>query len=135
MDTKKWIRVIGFGLIIWGVPFVISFFFYSRDGQLQVDLMLFKTVMLLVSALTGAVCIYQYFKRATPSFLQEGIQVGLSWLVIQWILDVLILIPMSKMTFNAYFVAIGLRYLLIPIYTITVGVVLDGKRSRHDDSG
>ena len=124
MTIKKYLQIMGYGILIWLVPFIISIFFYSRDGQLLIELMLFKTLMLLIGGLTGALCICRYFKNCQSDFLKEGLIIGSIWLIIQWILDYIILIPMSKITLSNYTIAIGLRYCIIPIMSIMAGYIL-----------
>jgi hypothetical protein len=46
------------------------------------------------------------------------------WFVINILLDVIILIPMAKMSFADYFMSIGLRYIQMPVFTIVTGIVL-----------
>ncbi|EMO23584.1 hypothetical protein LEP1GSC168_0861 [Leptospira santarosai str. HAI134] len=42
------IRIFSYGFLVWLIPFIVAISFHSRDGKLQTDLFLFKTVMLLV---------------------------------------------------------------------------------------
>jgi hypothetical protein len=65
-----------------------------------------------------------YFKDIKKDYLVEGIFVGVSWLIINLVLDILILIPMSGMTYLTYFSQIGLRYLIIPTISISMGLLL-----------
>ena len=127
---KKWLKVILFGIGIWAIPFIVAMFFYSPEGTLKIDLIFFKTVMLLVGALTGAYFIILYFKNLEKKFFKEGILLGGSWFVIQWALDFIILIPMTKMHIPTYIVSIGLRYGVILIMTVTVGFVLEKSLSK-----
>jgi uncharacterized membrane protein YpjA len=54
-------------------------------------------------------------------FLHEGVIIGIAWLAINWLLDIMILLPLSGMTINTYFAQIGLRYLVIPFMSIAIG--------------
>ncbi|MBA2862869.1 hypothetical protein [Methanococcus maripaludis] len=113
-----------FGLLTWLIPFVLSFLFYSESEGLLIDIFLFKSIMIVVSGLVGVSLLIIYFKDIHKDYLIEGIFVGVSWLVINLILDILILIPMSGMTFIDYFSQIGLRYLIIPTISIAMGFLL-----------
>jgi uncharacterized membrane protein YpjA len=42
---------------------------------------------------------------------------GLLWLVVNLVLDFVILLPMSHMSLSDYIAQIGLRYLMIPIFS------------------
>ncbi|MBF3317536.1 hypothetical protein ISU75_18600, partial [Leptospira borgpetersenii serovar Hardjo-bovis] len=50
---------------------------------------------------------------------------GFIWLTINWGLDFLILLPMSKMNVEDYFIQIGLRYLTMIFISFTVGWIMD----------
>ncbi|MBA2869695.1 hypothetical protein [Methanococcus maripaludis] len=113
-----------FGLLTWLIPFLLSFLFYSENEGLLIDIFLFKSIMIVVSGLVGVSLLIMYFKDIKKDYLIEGIFVGVSWLIINLILDILILIPMSGMTYLTYFSQIGLRYLIIPTISISMGFLL-----------
>ena len=71
-----------------------------------------------------------YFNDVNQDFLKEGITIGISWLIINLGLDLLILIPISRMSIGDYFIQIGLRYIVIPIMAIMVGYVLEQQELR-----
>ncbi len=126
---KKALEILLYGIIIWIIPFITGFFFYTPEGQLSVDIYLFKTIMILIGNLTGVILLVIYLKKLNENFLKESILIGLVWLLINYILDFIVLIPMSKMGIGDYFIQIGLRYLLLPITSIAFGYVLDKKNS------
>lgn len=121
---KKYFKIAFYGLLTWFVPFVVSFFFYTKDGVLTIEEGLFKSIMVVTGALTGTVLLVLYFKKISDNYLQKGLLVGFIWLSINLVLDFLILIPMSHMTVPAYLSQIGLRYLIIPIVGIAMGYIL-----------
>lgn len=116
-------KLIGFGFLTWLVPFVIGFFFYTPDGKLVIDKFLFKSIMIVVSSAFGAWLLTIYFKKIEANYRKTGVIVGLVWLAINWGLDLIILVPMAKMSLLAYFAEIGLRYLVIPAMSIAMGCV------------
>ncbi len=109
------------------IPFVAAIFFYGRDGNLNVDIFLFKSIMIVVGSISAAILLVLYFKKVKGDFLREGVKLGVVWFVMNIGLDLLILIPMSGMSYGDYFMQIGIRYLVIPVMTIMVGVVLKDK--------
>lgn len=113
-----------YGFLTWLIPFVLAIPFYSKDGQLSIDIFLFKTIMMLGGAIAGAWFLILYFRKVTEAFLREGVRLGLIWLAINLLLDFLILIPMSGMSVDDYIIQIGLRYLMIPIFSTTIGCLL-----------
>ena len=118
------LRKIGYGFIVWLVPYVASI---PLLGLMQTDVHFFKTIMIIVGGLTGAVCVILYFNKVEKNYLEEGIMVGLIWLLINWILDFVALLPLSKMPIDRYFLEIGLRYLVMPAMTVPVGYILSRK--------
>ena len=125
---NKTFKIILFGFLTWLVPFVVAFFFYDRNGQPTMDIMFIKSILMVVSATFGAYLLIVYFKKIKENFLKEGIAVGLYWLVINWLFDIVVLLPMAKMSFGVWFTQIGLRYLVIPIFSITIGYVAELQR-------
>jgi len=126
---KKALKILLFGIIIWLIPFITGFFFYTPDGQMSVDMYLFKTIMILVGNFTGVILAVIYLLKIEKNFLKESILIGLVWILINYILDFVILLPMSGMDTGDYFVQIGLRYLLLPIISIAIGYLLQKKNS------
>ncbi len=127
MKTKNIIRITLLGLMTWLVPFVAAFFFFDETGQIAVDMYLFKTIMILIGGITGAFAIILYFRKVQSSFLNHGILIGCVWFVINFVLDIIILLPLSGMSFSDYLIQIGLRYLMAPIMSIMAGILLESK--------
>jgi hypothetical protein len=127
MKRNKTLRLYVLGFITWLIPFVISFAFYDRTGNLNVNYGLFKCIMVVTSSLTGMYVMMYHFKYVNSSYFREGVIAGLLWLVINILLDLVILVPMAGMTLTSYFTTIGLGYLQIPIICIAVGTILQRK--------
>ncbi len=125
---NKYVRNVLYGFLAWLIPFVASFFFYSREGELTIDIFLFKSIMIVVGSFSAAILLVSYFKNINVDYLKEGIIIGLIWFGINIVLDLLILIPMSGMSITDYFTQIGLRYLAIPAMSIAVGTALKNKK-------
>ena len=124
---KKELRISLLGILTWLVPFIVAMFFYTKEGQLSIDIYLFKTIMLLIGNIFGIIMLLVYFMKIENKFLKEGAIVGLIWLAINYLLDFLILLPMSGMDTGSYFMQIGLRYLLLPAISISMGYLVDEK--------
>lgn len=127
MTKKLIIKNVLLGFLSWLIPFAVSFLFYKPGGELVVPYATFKSVILLVGTISGCYLLYRYFKFVEHHFIKNGIMVGLLWLVLNIVLDTLILIPMMKSTFTAYFISIGLGYVAIPVISIAMGSILDNK--------
>ena len=127
MNMNKYVKNILYGFLAWLIPFVASIFFYTQEGKLTIDIFLFKSIMIVVGSISASILLVSYFKKINGEYLKEGIIVGLTWLVINILMDMLVLIPMSGMSIADYFAQIGLRYLVIPAMSITVGAALENK--------
>ncbi len=125
---NKNIRNVLYGSLTWLIPFVASIFFYSKEGGLTVDIFLFKSIMIVVGSISAAFLLISYFKNIKNGYLREGVIVGFTWLGINILLDLLVLIPMSGMSIPDYFMQIGIRYLVIPVMSIMVGSALVNKK-------
>lgn len=118
-----------FGFLTWLVPFVAAFAFYKSDGTLSVDIFLFKSIMIVVASAFGSFALVKYFKSVKDNFVKEGVLVGVLWFAINIILDLIILVPMSKMSIGDYVMQIGLRYLMIPAISVGMGYVVRNSRT------
>lgn len=124
---NKYLRNILYGFLAWLIPFVASIFFYTKDGKLTIDVFLFKSIMIFVGSICGSILLVSYFKKINDAYLKEGIIAGVIWFGMNILLDLLILVPMSRMSIANYFTQIGIRYLVIPAMSITVGTILTNK--------
>ena len=117
----KWL---GFGFLTWLIPFLVSFGFYDRSGNLTTSEDLFKSVMIVVSSVVGGWVLYHLFKGVKGSFVKWSWIIGAFLLSLNWILDLVILVPFAKMDGWFYFESIGIRYLQIPALSVTLGFTL-----------
>ncbi|MFA6049490.1 MAG: hypothetical protein WC792_06105 [Candidatus Micrarchaeia archaeon] len=118
-------RIALFGCLIWIIPFALSIFFYSPKGELLVQKEFFKSIMVASGSVSAGILIIRYFGKVDGGYLAEGAIAGVAWLAINWLLDILVLIPMAGMALQAYFMEIGLRYLAIPAMAMAAGAVAE----------
>jgi hypothetical protein len=127
MTKQLIIKNILLGFLSWLIPFAVSFLFYKPGGELTVPYATFKSVIIIVGTVTGCYLLFRYFKFVDYDFIKNGIIAGVSWFVINISFDTMILVPMMKSTFAAYFMSIGLGYVAIPVISIAIGYTLDRK--------
>jgi hypothetical protein len=127
MTQKNIFNIIALGFLAWLVPFAISCLFFKPGGELMIAHDLFKSIMIVTGSLSGCILLYYYFKSITNDFIKHGIVVGGAWFAMSVLFDVLVLIPLMKVSFDQYFQSIGLGYLVIPIISITMGCMLHQK--------
>ncbi|MBU1617362.1 MAG: hypothetical protein KKF06_06305, partial [Candidatus Margulisbacteria bacterium] len=78
------LRKIGYGLIVWAVPYISAI---PLLGLMESDQIFFKTLMIVIGGITSAVCIVLYFNKVEKDYLKEGIWLGIIWLVVNWLMD------------------------------------------------
>jgi hypothetical protein len=120
---NKWSRILLFGFLSWLLPFAFSFLFYSRQGTPLLDRLVVHNILMVFGGLVAVYLLIRYFKTVKKDFVKEGVTVGIVWLTINLVLDLVILVPMAKMPLGTYFGQIGLGYLMIPIISIGIGYV------------
>ena len=125
MSYKLFFRNVGLGVLSWVIPFVVSFFCYTPDGELMMEYSTFKSIITVVGTASGSYLLYLFFKPVRMNFIFCGCVVGISWFVLNILLDSLILIPMMGVSFATYFMSVGLSYLSIPPLAIAMGFLLD----------
>jgi hypothetical protein len=114
-------RVVGFGVLTWLVPFLASILFYGPGGTLYIDYGLFKSLMIVIGGGIGALLLVLYFRRVRGSAVREAWVLGVTWLAINWVLDLVVLLPLSGQTPAEYFASIGLGYFMILFMALAVG--------------
>ncbi len=84
--------------------------------------------MVVVGMLVAVTLLVRYFKNVKlgKDLFKEGLIVGVSWFVINSVLDYAFLISVFKMPLMAWINGIGVRYLAIPI--VAVGMALAKKK-------
>lgn len=118
-------KLFTFGLLSWMIPFFISIPFYSPEGTPLIDLALFKSIMIVTGSGVGSVLLILYFRNVPNNYFRAGLTAGIVWLLMNWILDLIILVPMSHLSIPEYAGQIGLRYLMILFMGVTTGYIVE----------
>ncbi|MDD4136622.1 MAG: hypothetical protein PHT99_01845 [Methanoregula sp.] len=128
-DTIWCRRLIG-AFLTWLIPFVCAIPFYGKDGLL-IDIQLFKSLMIIVGSITAAILIIWFFRSVEIGYTREAVITGVTWLLTNWVLDLIVLVGLLGMNLPDYAAQIGLRYVVIPAMVIAAGVVADGAVKRN----
>jgi len=118
------LKRIAYGAVIWVVPFIAAIPLLSLN---QNDPFVFKTLMVLVGALVGGLATAHYFLSVERDFLREAVLVTAVWLGINWLLDLVALLPFTGQSIDRYFLETGLRYLALAATILVLGFVLGRK--------
>lgn len=110
----------------WLVPFAAGLALFPIHESNRV---LFESVMPVVVTAAVVLLGYQYLKKAkNPK--SEALKLGLIWLVINIVIDLILFLPPSPMQMGIleYIQDIGLTYLIIPLVTLGLGYSMDGPK-------
>ncbi len=121
---KRILKILLFGSLVWLILFIIGFLIFPLY---QSQNLLFKTIMVIAGALVGMGMLILYYRKVESNFTLEGIWVGVIWLAVNIILDLIVLVGIFENPLGEYFIGTGLRYLNIPVMSIGVGLILDSK--------
>jgi uncharacterized membrane protein YpjA len=94
------------------------------------DLIFFKTIMIVEGALLGGLLAALYFRDVEKDALREGVTVAMIWMVLNWALDFVALLPFSGHTISRYFLEIGFRYVAIVSPVMAIAYVLEAQSGR-----
>lgn len=123
---NKFLKIIVYGVLVWLIPFVVSFFIYPLKTSGNP---LFESIMPLILAIIVVLMANLYLKNIQTGFLREGVIIGVSWFIINIAIDLILFLPTSpmQMSLNNYMMDIGITYLLIPVITVGFGFLLNSK--------
>lgn len=115
----SWSRAIGYGFLVWAITFAVSLGVSPLRTSWRT---LFESIMPVVLAAVVVAFALLYFRRVAVAFVREGVWLGLLWLLINWIVDLpLMLSPPMNMTLAEYAADVGLTYVMIPVITVGLG--------------
>ncbi|BDZ69606.1 hypothetical protein [Methanobacterium petrolearium] len=123
---NKYLKMIFFGLLVWLVPFVVSFFIYPLKTAGNP---LFESIMPVTLTVIVVALAYLYLKNLETGYTKEGVMIGVIWFVISIAIDLVMFLPPNpmQMTLKNYMMDVGITYLMIPIITFGMGYLLDSK--------
>jgi hypothetical protein len=87
--------IVGAGLV-WLVPFFASCFLIGPDGTKFVSEQTFKNTLVFFGSTTGSYCTYQ----CDPKTWREGAILSGWFLVVNWVLDLIVLVPLLVLNNN-----------------------------------
>lgn len=119
-----------YGVAVWAVPFIAAMLIFPlRESERP----LFESIMPVVVTFSVVIFGVTYLTKADKNYMRESVLIGIIWLVISLLIDLLIFMwgPM-KMSIADYMKDIGVTYLMIPIITTGLGKVLEMKCKIED---
>jgi hypothetical protein len=124
---NKYLKIGLFGFLLWLIPFTVSALIFPLYVSQRP---LFESIMPVVIVIWTAFfsIIYLTSKNLTvknSSYLREGILIGLAWLFMSIVLDLIVFMegPL-KMSLWDYTTDIAVTYLMIPVITSGFGYLM-----------
>ena len=118
---NRYLKQVILGVLVWVIPFAISVIIFPLHESM---LMFFKTLMIIIGAISGVFFIVIYFSKEKINYFSDGISLGIIWFVINITLDLVVLVVLFKTPVVEYFTDTGLRYLIMPVITFGFGYIL-----------
>jgi len=120
---NRYLKIGLFGFLLWLIPFAVSVLIFPlRMSQRP----LFESIMPVVIAIWTVFFSILYLSGKKSDLLKEGILIGIAWLLISIVLDLMIFIEGSiKMPLWDYVADIAVTYLMIPTITSGFGYLME----------
>lgn len=124
---NKYVKIGGFGFLIWLIPFLVSFVIFPLR---ETNRPLFESVMPVILTIVVLIFSILYFIKLDKDFIGKSVVLGIIWLVISIIIDLVMFLPESDwhMSFSDYMMDIGLTYLIILLIPIGFGYILEKRK-------
>jgi len=119
----NWRRLVGYGILLWLVPFGVSFVIFGLRDENRA---LFESLITVLGVGMAVAATLLYFRDAIRPGAGAGLMVGTVWAVISIAIDLPIFLLVFNMSPVEYMSDIALTYLSFPL--IAVGTALGGGR-------
>ena len=131
MNYKK---ILLYGFYIWLIPFVLSFFFFSREGTLLVDRVFFHSIMTVSLIGSFSFFLYLYLKKMdfTPGFEINILTFGFLAVFVSFILDIISLIGFFGLSVDQFLMWVFPVYFNMIIIAVAINKVLSLKSWKEE---
>ena len=86
-------KAILYGFLIWLIPFVVAFIIFPIHDS---NRPLFESIMPVAIALCVVIFGKMYFNKVESNYKKEGIWLGLIWIIISLVIDLILFMPRSE---------------------------------------
>jgi len=121
-------RIVGYGFLLWLAPFAVSCAAFPLRQAMPP---LFESIMAVTVTLCVTVLAVRHFRRLNERFVMEGVNAGITWVVMSIALDIPIFLGPIGMSAGQYFADVALTYLIYPVVTIGMGLCLKSRTSQR----
>lgn len=120
---NRYLKIGLFGFILWMIPFAVSVLIFPlRSGQRP----LFESVMPVVITIWTVFFSIIYFSKGYGRYLRDGVLIGILWLSMSILLDLIVFSAgQFMMPLQDYVADIAITYLMIPAITSGFGYLME----------
>jgi hypothetical protein len=119
---NKNLKIVNYGFLVWLIPSLVSVTSTFFSGAMNI----FEIISAVAIAVTVIVFSYLYLSSITVNFIKEGVLIGISWLIINIVLDlILIAAGISQLSLTSYVMYVAPLYIIIPAITIGLGLYMN----------
>lgn len=120
---NKTLRTILLGLIVWGIPFLASFFVWDvKLNAPAIDLAWFYALMGFAGAVGFALAAYYQFKNIVKNSVKEAWKTAIIWYFECVLLDLTVLVGLFGMSLSSYS-HLSLAYLTPATLAVAIGYI------------
>jgi hypothetical protein len=125
MESFK--KALTYGFLIWILVFIVGFLIFPIHDSHRP---LFESIMPVAISITTVFFSLRYFRLVKRDFVNEGLNLGLVFLGVNLIIDLILFLSPSpmQMSFINYIQDIGVTYLMIPAITIGFGYLAEQRK-------
>jgi len=119
---NKNLKIVYYGIFVWVIPSLITVTLSFFSG----DMNIFEIISAVSIAVTAIAFSYIYLNGIKSNFIKEGVLIGITWLVISIVLDLLLIIAgITQLSIINYAMYVAPLYIIIPAITIGLGLYLN----------
>lgn len=126
MNYKK---VFFYSFLIWLIPFILSFPFFTREGVLIIDRTFFSVIMTLSLIIVFCFFLYRYLNKIKDGPEKKILYFGFSAFIVSIFLDLIFLVGIFNMTSEEFLKWTFPSYLNILIISFLVSKIFHLKKS------
>ncbi len=121
------LKLIGYGFLVWLIPTLITSALIIFPNIAY----LFDIVSALAIIISAALFSYLYFRDINMNFIKEGIIIGVTWLILSIVFDlILMIVGISTISLTDYAMLVAPLYVIIPVITVSYGLHLDHNKTK-----
>ena len=119
---KSFKKTVLYGFLIWLIVFATAFLIFPIR---ETNRPFFESIMPVIISIVTSFFAFKYLSKVENNFVKESFYFGIIVTVINWLIDVLLMLSPSpmQMTLSDYFQDIGFTYFMILPITLGFGFI------------